>query len=336
MVAAIDELNQTPLPAVGIVVIGRNEGPRLTACFDTLPPNAQVVYVDSNSTDNSVQIAESFGFDVVILDLSIPFTAARGRNTGWRFLVEKYPEINYIQFIDGDCQVNSTWWINAINTLNQSPSVGVVCGRRREIFPEKSIYNALCDWEWDTPVGEVKSCGGDAMMRLSVLQQVGGFSDHVIAGEEPELCIRIRSIGFRVMRIDAEMTLHDANILHFRQWWRRSVRAGFAFALGSAMHGGSPSRHWMVETRRAIIWGLILPLLICVSLVFSLWPATCGIFVYFLQYFRLYRRAPRLQYLGPACWAWLLSVSKFAEAQGVVKYWLSRQLHQNQKIIEYK
>ncbi len=224
--------------SVGVVVIGRNEGNRLKQCLlSVIGKGRTVVYVDSGSTDGSVELALSLGVNVVELDLSIPFTAARARNAGFEYLLQMEHIVDFVQFVDGDCLVVNGWFEQAIETLSAKPEVVVVCGRRREEFPTNSVYNRLCDIEWDTPVGEAKACGGDAMMRVSALKQVEGFNPTLIAGEEPELCVRLRQSGGQIIRINAEMTLHDAQIMHLRQWLKRSVRNGHAYAEGAWLHG---------------------------------------------------------------------------------------------------
>ena len=181
---------------VGLVAIGRNEGQRLRQCLVSATDKvARVVYVDSGSTDGSLELARSLGADTVELDLSIPFTAARARNEGFARLLELAPDIEFVQFVDGDCEVVDGWIDRAYNELAAKPEVAAVCGRRRERYPEASIYNQLCDIEWDTPVGETKACGGDSMMRASAFQQVEGFNPALIAGEEPEMCVRLRQKG---------------------------------------------------------------------------------------------------------------------------------------------
>ena len=67
--------------------------------------------------------------------------------------------------------------------LEHRADVAAVCGRLRERFPDASVYNRLCDAEWDAPPGETRYCGGNAMLRLQALRAVGGFRDDVIAGE---------------------------------------------------------------------------------------------------------------------------------------------------------
>jgi len=173
---------------LGTVIIGRNEGERLISSIKSiLGESNHIVYVDSASTDNSISNANRLGIDSIELDMSKPFSAGRARNAGFKFLNRRYPEIKYVQFVDGDCEIVSPWLRSAIYFLQSCPQVGVVCGRRREKYPEHSVYNLLCNMEWDTPVGESKSCGGDFMCRSSVFEHVGGFNDSIIAGEEPEL-----------------------------------------------------------------------------------------------------------------------------------------------------
>ena len=139
---------------LGIVTIGRNEGERLRRCLNSLVGHGlPVVYVDSNSTDGSVELARSMGVEVVELDLSLPFTAARARNAGFARLEQLTPGIGFVQFVDGDCEVVPGWLDRACAVLKERPDVAVVFGRRRERFPDQSIYNCLADIEWDTPVG---------------------------------------------------------------------------------------------------------------------------------------------------------------------------------------
>jgi GT2 family glycosyltransferase len=247
-------------PKFAAVAIGRNEGDRLKRCLQSLSAADFIVYVDSGSIDGSVQIARDSGVDVVELDLAIPFTAARARNAGFKWLQERAPGISYVQYVDGDCEVRPDWPHRALAFLEAHGDVAVVCGRRRERYPERSVYNWLCDQEWNGPTGEVRACGGDAMMRVSAIEVAGGYRDDLIAGEEPELCVRLRAAGWRVWRLTDEMTLHDAAMTRFGQWWRRTVRAGYAFAQGAHLHGAPPERHWVWESQRAWLWGMLLPL----------------------------------------------------------------------------
>ena len=321
---------------IGVVVIGRNEGPRLERCLISLIGSAQkVVYVDSGSTDNSVQMARKLGVEVVELDMTIPFTAARARNEGFARVQQLLPTMRYVQFVDGDCEVVGTWLPQAQAFLDARPDVAVVCGRRRERFPQRSIYNFLCDREWDTPVGEAKACGGDALMRADAFAAASGYRADLIAGEEPELCVRLRASGWKVWRLGEEMTLHDAAMTRFKQWWQRSMRGGYAFAEGAFLHGAAPEQHWLRESRRAWFWGLGIPLAAVVASLILGWFGLLLLLIYPVQVMRLARRgdgSPRENWLL----AFFLVLGKFPEMVGQVKFLLSRIVGGKTALIEYK
>ncbi len=320
---------------VGVVIIGRNEGNRLVGCLESLSDQvSQLVYVDSGSTDDSVNVARSMGANVVSLDMTIPFTAARARNEGFERFKQLYPQAEYVQFVDGDCVVTATWLKSAVAFLDAQPGVAAVCGRRRERYPDKSIYNMLCDMEWNTPVGEAKACGGDAMMRVIAFENMQGFRAGLIAGEEPELCLRLRAAGWKIWRLNEEMTLHDAAMTRFSQWWKRTKRAGHAFAEGAYLHGDTPERHWVAESRRAWIWGLGIP---SIALVLGL-ISPLGMLVLLIYPFQIVRLARRNHSQGKSPWimAFFLVLGKFPEMIGQIKFLWQLYSGKQARLIEYK
>lgn len=343
----------------GIVAIGRNEGDRLKCCLQSAQSQMRkiagslsndlgkisnvtypIIYVDSGSTDDSVSFAQSMGVHVVDLDLSIPFTAARARNEGADELFKQYPDLEFVQFIDGDCEFIDGWFENAIATFEANPEVVVVCGRLHERFPDRSRYNALCDLEWNTPVGETKECGGIAMMRRSAFQAVGGFNPQLIAGEEPELCVRLRRQGGKILRIAADMAWHDANMTRFSQWWRRSLRSGYAYAEGAWLHGRSPERHWVKETRSIWLWGLIFPVLALSFAPFTFGFSLVGLIaLYGLQGYRIYQYCRRQRSMTPSqaqLYAFFCVLVKFPQALGQMQFQQLRRQGKQRTIIEYK
>lgn len=327
------------LQRVGVVAIGRNEGERLHRCLQSLRAaegsRLPTVYVDSGSTDGSVAFAQGLGVEVVALDMRLPFTAARARNAGVARLREWLPDVGYVQFIDGDCELDPGWLQPAVAFLDGNQDFAVVCGRRRERHPERSVYNLLCDFDWDGPTGEVAACGGDALMRLEAFEAVGGFRESLIAGEEPELCVRLRQAGWKVMRLPREMCLHDAAMFRFSQWWRRSARAGHAFAEGAWLHGRPPERHGVRAVRSAVAWGLVLPLLVLLGL-WWVGPAAAWLLaLYPLQVARLTVTGPR-SFRENLINAFFLVLAKFAELTGNIRFLLNRLRGGPARLIEYK
>lgn len=312
------------------VAIGRNEGQRLVRCLDSLLAAGfrQIVYVDSGSTDDSVAQARARGVTVVRLDMARPFTAARARNAGVAALAG--PPADHIQFIDGDCVLDPGWLPLASRFLTDNPRAAVACGRLREIAPEASLYNRLIDHEWNTPVGQVGACGGIALIRAGAFHEAGGFNPALIAGEEPELCLRLRRAGWQIWRLDAEMARHDAAMHRFGQWWRRTRRAGYSYALGAALHGRAPERHNVAQTRRALAWGLGIPLAAILGAVFVHPLLLALLLAWPLQVVRLWRRD------GDLLRAVFTTLGKLPEALGVLEFRLKRLTGRQAGLIEYK
>lgn len=300
--------------SIAAVVIGRNEGERLKRCLASLQDQAApVIYVDSGSTDGSVSAARAAGATVVELDMSQPFTAARARNAG----LEKLHDCLFVQVVDGDCELCKGWLETAQSFLQAHPDVAVVAGRLRERFAEASVWNRLADAEWDTPVGQVEAVGGIAMLRRDAVEAVGGYRAGLIAGEEPELCLRLRQAGWKIWRLDAEMALHDIAMTRFDQWWRRARRHGYAVAEGAALHGAGPERFCVAQRRRALIWGLGVPFCVLAGAFASPW-SLLGLLAWPAQVLRLRVRG--------SSWteAFFLVLGKLPEAQGVLSYHLRR------------
>lgn len=342
---------------LGVVVIGRNEGERLRRCFATLAPEAvPVVYVDSGSTDGSVALARDRGIEVVKLDPARPFSAGRARNEGFARCQRLNPDLRFIMFVDGDCEVDSGWLSRAERELEARPELAVVCGRRRELHPERSVYNRLADLEWDTPIGLARSCGGDALFRVVDFEAVGGFDPTAKAGEEPELCRRLRQGGRQVARIDAEMTRHDLNMTRFSEWWRRQLRVGYhGFDIESRFKAASPSPSgtpredslFGASLRRARLWGIGLPTLVAVSAGLLWWMAGPGPALGSLLggfgllaaqtgrlAWRVRRRVDRPS--DALVFGALMVVEKWANLAGQAQYLWDRSRGHGAQLIEYK
>ncbi|MEO8455038.1 MAG: glycosyltransferase [Sphingomicrobium sp.] len=308
---------------LGFVVIGRNEGPRLKRCLrSVLVVSNRVVYADSASTDESLGAARQLGVAVVELPGDGRLTAARGRNAGYKELRKVYPECEMVQFLDGDCILQPGWIPEAVEFLQAHPDVGVVCGRRFEAHAEASVYNALCDQEWNTPVGEAGECGGDALIRCAALDEVGGYDSNLMAGEEPEMTARMRAAGWRIWRIDVPMTEHDANIHSLRQWWRRTQRGGFGYAQVWSATKALPQRLYGRQLGSAFTWAIAVPLLIVIAAILLREPLILLLLplAYALQLVRIARNCRAPAKLTKAA---LILVAKIPEAIGAVRFLLA-------------
>ncbi|WP_375203706.1 glycosyltransferase [Hyphococcus sp.] len=322
-------------PSIGFVAIGRNEGERFERCLLSLKKEAsRIVYVDSGSADGSVAFAKGEGVEVIELDCAAPFTAARARNAGFDALLKAWPDTDYVMFIDGDCELAPGFATEAVKALTRDPSLGAVTGRCRERFPDATIYNRLCDMEWDGPVGEIKACGGIFMVRADSFNAVSGFNPTVIAAEDDDFCIRLRETGVKIVRLGRDMCFHDADIHRFGQWWRRMVRAGHAFAQVGELHPG----YFAAERRRAWLWGLVLPAVSIIAAPFTYGASLALLLLYPASLWKTRRgliargAAPEHATLA----AKFLTLSKFPNVIGLLDYKRKKLTGRHIGIVEYK
>jgi len=253
-------------PKLSIVVIGRNEGDRLASCLQSVTitnEDVELIYVDSASSDGSAQLAANFGAQVIILQEGTQ-TAARARNAGWQRATAPL-----ILFLDGDTILNQDFPSAALKVLESEAAIAAVWGHRRELHPEHSLFNRVLDLDWIYAAGDTDYCGGDVLMRRSALAEVEGYDSGLIAGEEPELCRRLRARGYRIVHIDFPMSGHDLNMMCLSQYWRRAVRAGHAYAEISGRYRGTADPMWFKESRRNLRTGGFWIAWLLIALAFS-------------------------------------------------------------------
>ncbi len=331
--------------SIGVVVIGRNEGARLGRCLESVAgPGRAVVYVDSNSTDDSVAIARAAGAEVLELDMSAPFSAARARNAGFARLIQCQSQVEFVQFVDGDCEIVQDWLSTAAQALSSRPKLAIVAGWLNERFPEASIYNRIGEVEWNfSGAGEVESAGGVFMARREAFESVGGFDSMLTAGEEPELCLRLRQKGWKILRIDQRMAWHDLAMMRFGQWWTRQVRNGYGSADVGERCGLPKFRRINLRVRGWAIWLIALPLvgmvvgiaagahagLLSVLVMLAIWPAQV-VRVAFRDAHRVNPRSFALVY------AFFIMMAYFPQMVGQVKYIADRLCGRSNRLIEYK
>lgn len=340
------------MTSVAFIAIGRNEGDRLKRCLQSLQKvSDSIIYVDSGSTDGSREYARASGVDVVQLDTTVGFTMARGRNAGLKRLLEISPDAKFVHFIDGDCELIPEWLAVALEFATGHPEVAAVCGRRREKFPEASPYNLLCEIEWNTPIGEALASGGDVLMWVPALLVVGGFNEQLIAFEEPDLCRRLRNRGWKIWRLDADMTRHDANILHFTQWWKRHERAGYGAMVITNLcekEGDADGvAHFSQQVKSPRRWALSVIIFLFLGIPTAIYAAGVlgglGLIVVaaFLLGLQTLRIASGAQSRSPDFQAALLygtftMIAKIPQTLGQIRYLCDQSKGINATIIEYK
>jgi cellulose synthase/poly-beta-1,6-N-acetylglucosamine synthase-like glycosyltransferase len=327
---------------LSVVIIGRNEGARLDRCLQSVRAmhhetfDIEILYVDSVSTDDSIAIARRHKAEIVEVRPSRP-TAALGRNAGWRRSTG-----SFVLFLDGDTVLDPTFVDGSLTEFDQ-PKAAIVWGHRREIHPEQSIFNRVLDLDWIYAPGVVEFCGGDAIVRRAVLEQVGGFDETLIAGEEPEMCRRIRAAGYQILHVDRPMTGHDLAMTSWKQYCRRAMRAGYAYAEVSTRFRNTGMPFWEEDARRNRSRAVILLLLPAVGAVTSIllwnaWPIAGSAAVLLLLVIRTAWKAR----WKSSDWGTLFLYGIHSHLQQIPIYWgqmqyaRDRRAGQRRGLIEYK
>lgn len=318
---------------VGVVIIGRNEGERLILCLESiLKLQVPCIYVDSQSKDNSVAEAERRGVNTVVLDTSAPINASRARNTGFKALMAGNPDLEFVHFIDADCELYPNWLEHAVNKLNSSKEIAIVCGRLHEKYKYKNAYTRLCDIDWYIKPGEIEACGGIFTMRRAVFNEAQGFDERLIAGADPELCLRVRQAKHKIYCLSVDMGTHDSNMQYFSQYWKRSVKTGYAYI--SKMNLGGAKK----QVISALVWSIFIPLTITFLSFFINVKFILLFLIYPLQVLKIYLQSKEWPFpiYSRCLYSIFCVIGKFAESVGILKYIINSAAKLEQNVIEYK
>lgn len=256
-----------PLPPIDIVIIGINVERYLYDCITSIraadyPQELlNIIYVDGGSTDCSVTIGNHAGIRVIQLDHSSP-TPGRGRNAG---IFEATAP--FIQFLDADTLMHRDWLKTALAHFDKK--IVAVCGKRSERRPDLNQYHRIASVEWFYEQGPCRYFGGDFLARREPLATSGGFDELLVAGEEPDLSCRLRQQGWIILRIAADMTLHDLNMTRFTQYWKRAFRSGHAYAEVGLRYLHSPEKLWLRELLRICVTACLPLLLILLGVILN-------------------------------------------------------------------
>ncbi|MEZ4664407.1 MAG: glycosyltransferase [Caldilineaceae bacterium] len=186
----------------------------------------EIILVDSASTDATIERAQKYPIRIIQLQAEQRLTAAAGRHIGY-----KHSSGQLILFLDGDMELDPAWLPKALSVMENHPDIAVVSGLiidlpKDAVSPGPNRTKAVHDQEFFA----VKYTGGAAMHRRRVIENVGDFNPYLYSDEEPDLCIRIRQQGHRIVRLYHPMVNHytdpPGGIWSLVGRWRRNLYLG--------------------------------------------------------------------------------------------------------------
>lgn len=195
------------------VIIGRNEEQfiaksiRSVLAAQPLLAGIEVIFVDSASTDRSVEIASEFPIRILQLRREWPLCVAAGRYIGY-----VHSHGDYILFLDGDAEVDKDWLAEAIAFMDKRFEYGAIAGVLDEVYI--TLENVHVGGEVNVfrqnlakPFIECKTLGGIALYRRTALEKSGTVNPHLPTAEDHELCLRLRNAGYKLVKLPSRMAV---------------------------------------------------------------------------------------------------------------------------------
>ena len=218
------------LPFVSIVVIGRNEANNLDNTFQAIQKmdypasKLEVLYVDTDSSDNSVKIAKKYT-PSVFEEHSVWPSSGLARNRGI-----KESTYDIIHFIDGDIAIAPDYLKQAVRELHK-PGIDAVTGYFEE-HNTSSYFNRIMAIRRDDIRHERHFCestnGGGTYLRAPLIS-VDGYDERILKGQESELGYRFRRAGYHILFIDSIQGIHDFDLTGVRDFFRSKYLYGRSF-----------------------------------------------------------------------------------------------------------
>jgi glycosyltransferase involved in cell wall biosynthesis len=183
---------------ITFIVIGKNEALNLPRCFSSiLKITDNIIFVDSDSVDDSIEIATQYKIKTILRVKS---------NYGFppRSIGAKEVQTKYIQFVDGDMTIERSWVQKAIHKLESNNKIAVVHGYKKVFTKNDQDYFILSDskdWQADY-------LGGAFMINREIYYKSGGLDERMFGEEERDLYVRIRALGYQVWYIHHLMASH--------------------------------------------------------------------------------------------------------------------------------
>ncbi len=240
---------------VSIVVIGRNEGAHVARAIRSARREAQgaglraeVLYVDSGSTDGSPMLAIAAGARTHVLPRTTS-NAAKARNRG-----AELARGRWVHFVDGDMTLCPRWLGTAVERAERA-GLDALGGRIVERLQGASLWSRAFGLDWCADGHRTGSLGGAALWKRSSFLRLGGFDEELEVGEDPDLYRRALAEGLRVETLARDMVLHELGLRDVRDWWRRAVAVGRSAAIVGTRF----------QDRRLMLQRFAFPLLVAVA-----------------------------------------------------------------------
>jgi glycosyltransferase involved in cell wall biosynthesis len=248
-------------PSISIVVIGLNEADNLPNTFNAIlnmnypQDKLDLIYVDSGSTDNSVEIAKNYSYRVFV-EPNYP-SSGRNRNRG---LLEARYEI--VHFLDGDVEIDQDYFKNIVSLFEEKNAQAIV--GQLEAQRPSLLYRFAQMSNISKKEGYINSTSTGGTYLRTPLLMVNGYDERIRRGQEVELGERFRKEGFKIWCTKSKLGCHNFAIKSVSELLEKDYSRGYHYAVVARLDGdGEYFRVCRAVIRKQLIF---FPLIIIIAL----------------------------------------------------------------------
>ena len=212
-------------PLISVIVINFNGEKHLKECFDSLNnldyENLELIFVDNDSEDNSVNYIKNNYKNVNIIQLDKNYGFAKSNN-----IAASKAKGKFIVLLNNDTYVDKNWLKELVRVAKSSREIGIV-GSKIYYYDNKDIINfagGSCDkYGKSNHIGENKqdhkllnkeldtffACGAALLVKKELLNIIGLFDPlYFIYSEDLDLCWRAWIFGYKVVYAPKSFIYH--------------------------------------------------------------------------------------------------------------------------------
>jgi len=213
------------LPKVSIIVATLNSELTMDECLKAIcelnypKDSLEILVVDGCSTDRTLEIAEKYPVKVI----SAPLNAPAAYNYALKIVSNEV-----LGFIDADAKVEKEWLNKLVAYLNDPQVAGVSGGI--ETWNKENAWARSIGYDLENRYARLKKsvvriATMNLLMKKSVIEEVGGFDEHLPSQYDTDLGFRITSRGYRLL-FEPSAKCYHFNRSTVKAYFRQQLQYG--------------------------------------------------------------------------------------------------------------
>jgi hypothetical protein len=232
---------------MSVIIVNYNTASCVGACIESVLKQqgiaVEIIVVDNASTDYSLEILQKFGDHIRLISNAENVGFAKANNIAFQAIQQERSD--YIFLLNPDAVLSSPNDLSLLwEWMQKRPLCGLASPRvlkgTQESLPNKTYPGeAIAGYPFKQLPGEIAWVLGAAMtIPSAVYKAVRGFDeDFFLYGEDMDLCLRIRQLGYEIGYIPEVAVLHEGAVSERDvSWYERTLKKQKAMLLFYQKH----------------------------------------------------------------------------------------------------